>query len=187
MFKQSLPHLWKKGDPLALNPHEPDNANFSILDLLEACRCTDGRFRFMYRDQSDDQYVVWQQSSNPATTVGRVEDFKDLEWGPGMKGRDSRFRGLALTGSKNCVISGYDGAYWWYSVGAYKRWDGAFPGLPQGLYPRTESMQLLVAVPAKAAENLLSRMTGDGGMAQQSAAADPKSKGVKIKGSKKPR
>ena len=186
MFKQSLPHLWKKGSPLALSPNDPDNPNFSILDLLEACRCNDGHFRFMYRDQRDDQYVVWQQSTNPATTVGTVGDFKELEWGPAMKGRDSRFRGLALTGSKNCLISGYDGAYWWYSMGAYKRWDGGFPGLQLGLEPRADSVQLLVAVPLKAAQNLLSSMKGDDGMVQKSAAEEPKSKGVKIKGHKKP-
>lgn len=144
-FRQTLPYMWKMGQKLSLNAGDPSNSNFSVLDWIGNCCCADGRFRFMYRDQHEGQYVVWQQSTNPVLST-KVEGFKDLAWGPRMKARDNRFRGLALSGGNNCLMHGNDQGYWWYSVGAYKRWDGDIPALQQGQELSSKCVELLVAV-----------------------------------------
>ena len=161
-FRQTAPYVWEEDQPLWLNPLDPTKPNYSILHFLEDCRDSNGSFTFTYRDEYEGQYVVWEQSSNPATTSDKVSGFKVLQWGPNSTAQkaeeEANFCGLALS-ETHCVMDGNAGSSWWYSVGAYEQHKlGAFPGIRQAKAELSLKVELLVAMKPEAVEPLVSKI-----------------------------
>jgi hypothetical protein len=165
IFRQSLPHVWSKvqGATESLSPEDPDAANFSILHFLEGCRSDDnGLFTLMYRDEHEGQFVVWEQSSNPATTSDKVSGFRVLHWGRNCSAQKveerSRFRGLALSRTGKCLMDGNPGQEnWWFCVGAHELRDEALPGIRQAREKMASRTELLVAVAPEVANALAAK------------------------------
>jgi hypothetical protein len=164
VFRQTTPYLWEQDQPLWLHPLNPSKPNFSILHFLEDCRSDDnGLFTLMYRDEHEGQFVVWEQSSNPATTSDKVSGFRVLHWGPrasSQKAEDeAAFCGLALS-ETHCVMDGNLGQHWWwYSVGAYEQHEGAMPGLRHAEEKLASKVELLVAMKPKAVDDLVTKIS----------------------------
>lgn len=161
VFRQTWPFLWSKGQGLSLNVSNPMADNFSILDCLEGCRGSDGLFWLLYRDVGHGgQYVMWQQSSNPATTGGAVNDFQGLCWGPNPQEQatdaPTSFRGMSLS-ARACLMSGNgESDEPWYVVGAFQDHNGGIPALKQAQETMSSQAELLVAIQPDALPNLMS-------------------------------
>ena len=77
IFRQTVTSdpAWLRGeDEYTVNPGDPTNAQYSILDTLENFRWADGKFTLQLRwpvaqDYSSLLPQTWRQSTNPATTT----------------------------------------------------------------------------------------------------------------------
>lgn len=182
-FRQTAPFCWEAGGDLALDPGDPGSPNFSILEWLEECRSPDGDFHLMYRDERDDQFVMWQQATNPSTSQGAVGGFQVHGWGPGLKCDDS-FGGLALLKGPHSLIGGVQnvpggngevdgdggksGESFWYQLGARSFHQGAVPGMKTARTPYAHRVELLVGVEPTAVSKLVLKIAETARLSQVS-------------------
>lgn len=116
--RQTVPYLFQPGE-LTLNPWDPDNENYAILDQLEKFRYKDGYLVFLLRYPKYNVQQVWRQTNNPAideTGVCCYEpiliDTKQSGWRGLARQYDSRF--------PSALMDGTDGLSAFYSIGAYR-------------------------------------------------------------------
>ena len=138
VFRQNVtndPSWLRVAGQFSVNPGDPANAQYSILDTLESLRAADGQFffqlRWVNRDYSTLQHQTWQQTTNPVTaTSPGVEGYAPIDvpytgcyWG-----------GLERSSSTAALIDGSvghgSGHWWWYVIGAtvITPGDGLNPG-----------------------------------------------------------
>merc|ERR1719150_2087387 len=104
-------------DVLELNPEDPENDNYAILNQLDQFRSNDGRFYFKLTWPDADEEVIyeWSQTSNPLLEdVVGYEPIHVPYTGRGWGGLEPSSKGL-MDGS---VLGNFKGN-WFYAVGAY--------------------------------------------------------------------
>ena len=94
VFRQTNPHYL---DPVtqwaSVNPTEPENDNYSILNTLDDSYKNDqGKFEFklVWPQRDGDNYNHWRQSTNPVTEVVSVEGYEAVD----VKFTDKYWSGL---------------------------------------------------------------------------------------------
>ena len=136
VFRQNVtndPSWLRVAGQFSVNPGDPANAQYSILDTLENFRWADGKFTLQLRwpvaqDYSSLLPQTWRQSTNPATTTTSGVD--------GYEAIDVPYTGefwFGLERSSNrgdALIDGSDHGRWWYVVGCrtITPGDGLMPG-----------------------------------------------------------
>jgi len=123
LFRQTISSkLWTK-DLLELNPDDPNNDNYAILNRMEEFRSADDRFYFKLSwPEADEVTMEWSQTSNPLTEEIRGYeaihvDYTGQYWG-----------GLEPSTSPSALMDGSVGhRYWFYAVGACRKWHYGIP------------------------------------------------------------
>jgi hypothetical protein len=115
-------------DWMSVNPNDPDNDNYSILDQLDDSYRVEGKFAFRLRwpqtEGSKDQ--IWKQTSNPVTKKSRgVDGYEPVS----IAYTGSGWGGLEYnTGSSSVLDGNVDHSNWHYAVGSAKMYYCGIPG-----------------------------------------------------------
>jgi len=130
---------------LSLNPNDPDNDNFAILDKIEGMAHHHWYYFKLSWPDDDLEDQIWKQTSNPVTHKGYgVEHYKPIcvpydafHWA-GLEPHTSE---PDLATDLNIMGSMMDGSVddfkWWYAVGAFETYKGGIPG-PGSIVSKTE-------------------------------------------------
>ena len=122
IFRQTLPHLWPRsttgseGGVLRLNPSDPNNETFAILDDIESFRDPSSGLLTLKMNWPD-KWNTWYQSSNPVTaSTDGVEDYRAID----VQFTEASFGGLERNTkfANSALLDGSVGAnLWYYAVG----------------------------------------------------------------------
>jgi len=122
MLRQTLPYLYTPNQ-LSVNPADPANDNYAILESLESCRKTDGHFNFKLSwPGADLQEQVWKQTSNPVIQSGAAQGYEAIS----APYAQHNWGGLEKNGNQ-ALLDGSIGGWWWYAVGARKKHRNGIP------------------------------------------------------------
>jgi len=126
LFRQTIASkLWAK-DELEVNPEDPDNDNYAILNELEDFRSNDGRFYFRlnWPNANDDVSMEWSQTSNPLLEDAAGYEEIDVTYsGRGWGGLEPSGNTALMDGS---VLDNYK-SNWFYAIGSDTYWGGGIP------------------------------------------------------------
>ena len=130
IFRQTTPYYHSNDNNWAtakeLNPGDPTNDNFSILNQLESFRGSDGKLhlKLIYPNLNPNSYQEWKQTSNPVTrTSGGVDGYEpiDEDWSFNDWG------GLEYNGGPSLLDGSANHHYYYYGIGS-KPFGTGFPG-----------------------------------------------------------
>lgn len=112
----------------SLNTSDPENAKYSILNLLDNFKAMN-RFTFRLYWPSINKRNIWSQSTNPLYDTN-VMDYRGLS----IDDSSNYWGGLELSSRANGVSNGstlIDGSVehnnWWYAVGSVTAFNGGIP------------------------------------------------------------
>lgn len=143
VFRQTYPVMFSPTQ-YSVNPDDPNNDHFSIMDTLEDYRIG-GKlyFKLYWPERGNDLNApnVWRQSTDPTTTANSVFDYEPVN----IRHTSMDWHGLSqpALGYNNAVLDGSSNpALWFYSVGVMNPWGGGIPGWSDSI--PMEQVELLV-------------------------------------------
>jgi len=125
LIRQTSTSKFFTADEFEVNPEDPENDNYAILNEMEDFRSNDGRFyfRLTWPNADEDVTYEWSQSSNPL--------FEDVS---GYEAIDVPYTGRGWGGLEPSTNALMDGSVlgnfasnWFYAVGSFRIWGGGIP------------------------------------------------------------
>jgi len=121
VFRQTVPYYYSKNQ-WSLNPTDPSNNNFAILDTLANYTT----YEFKLRWPTAASQNIWKQTSNPVTTTnGTVTGYVPVQ----VAHTDNGWGGLKYNTYGECLLDGSVGVpgNWYYAIGSYGAWNSGIP------------------------------------------------------------
>jgi len=121
-FRQTVPYYYTKGQ-WSLNPTDPANNNYAILDTLASLK---GPYQFKLRWPTAGSQNIWKQTSNPVTTTnGTVSGYSPIQ----VNHTDQGWGGLKYNTYGECLLDGSVGipGDWFYAIGSFAPWNNGIP------------------------------------------------------------
>jgi hypothetical protein len=138
VFRQTLPYVWKpKAGVLSLNPDDPSNDNFAILDKLDQFNPdnkTGYNFKLRWADPLLTETMHWKQTSNPfLNRTAGVVGYEAVK----VPSAANAWGGLEYETGKRCLMDGSIGEDLWYYCIGYNGEDWGQPkvAMPAGNRP----------------------------------------------------
>jgi len=149
VFRQTIPYLYARNE-LRLNPENPSDDNYAILDELERYRSDNGRFYLRMVWPGDETFFEWSQTSNPVSEG--IEGYEAIS---------EPYIGQHWGGLEPSPLALMDGSVnhgnWFYAVGSHSLWRGGIPSYAKSdydmLYPK-QVVELYVATVTRAESSM---------------------------------
>jgi len=131
LFRQTVPMYKPVNDWMSVNPTDPGNDNYSILDQLDdTMRGGDGKFEFkiVWPKRTGKNFNQWKQTSNPVTASGSHSGVTGYE-AVDVTYTDRNWGGLEKGCKDQSLLDGSaKSAWWYYAIGTSIEWHGGIPG-----------------------------------------------------------
>lgn len=125
VFRQTAGTYLSKEAWKSVNPDDPENDNYSILDTLEDFRDASGKFEFTIKWPAHEtpKYNRWTQTSNP--TYEAVAGYSPVD----VQHTAQLWAGLEYNkGLQSLADGSVNNNWWYYAIGSTTPWGGGVPG-----------------------------------------------------------